>query len=80
MLKDMKEQGVIKELDSSWYSPIMLIRNNVDLHFCVDYRKLDDVTKDCFLLPRIDNTLDMLIRTSTDKSSTCALTTLPSPA
>jgi hypothetical protein len=27
----------------------------------VDYRKLNGVTKkDCFLLPRIDNTLDML--------------------
>jgi hypothetical protein len=27
----------------------------------VDYRKLNDITKkDCFLLPRIDNTPDML--------------------
>jgi hypothetical protein len=31
---------------------------NGELRFCVDYRKLSDVTKkDCFPLPRIDNTL-----------------------
>jgi hypothetical protein len=36
-------------------------KKNGDLRFCVDYRKLNDVTrKDCFPLPRIDNTLDTL--------------------
>jgi hypothetical protein len=30
----------------------------VELRFCVDYRKLKDVTKKgCFQLPRIDDTL-----------------------
>ena len=32
--------------------------------FCVDYRKLNDVTKkDCYPLPRIDDTLDTLAGT-----------------
>jgi hypothetical protein len=34
-------------------------KKNGELHFCVDYRKLNDVTKkDCFPLPRTDDTLD----------------------
>jgi hypothetical protein len=36
-------------------------KKNGDLCFCMDYRKLNDVTKkNCFPLPRIDNTLDTL--------------------
>jgi hypothetical protein len=36
-------------------------RKSRDLHFYVDYRKLN-VTNDCFLLLSIDDTLDMLAR------------------
>jgi hypothetical protein len=45
-----------------WSSLIMLVRNNNrDMRFCVYSRKLNDVTKkDCFPLPRIYDTLDML--------------------
>jgi hypothetical protein len=36
-------------------------KKNGELRFCVDYRKLNDVTKkDCFPLPRIDDTIDTL--------------------
>jgi hypothetical protein len=36
-------------------------KENGDHHFCVDYRKLNDITrKGCFPLPWVDNTLDML--------------------
>jgi hypothetical protein len=35
-------------------------KKNGELRFCVDYRKLDVTTKDCFPLPRIDDTLDTL--------------------
>jgi hypothetical protein len=53
--------GLLKS-DIPWSSPVVLVRKkNGDLRFCVDYRKLNDVTrKDCFPLPRIDDTLDML--------------------
>jgi hypothetical protein len=61
MLEDMKKRGVIEELDSPWSSPVVLIRKNGDLRFCVDYRRLNDVTKkDCFSLSSIDDTLDTL--------------------
>jgi hypothetical protein len=42
--------------------PVVLVRKkNGELRFCVDYRKLNDVTKkDCFPIPRIDDTLDTL--------------------
>jgi hypothetical protein len=62
-LKDMQQCGAIKKLDSSLSSPILIQKMDGDLRFCIDYRKLNDVTRnDCFLLPRIDNTLDMLAR------------------
>jgi hypothetical protein len=62
MIDDMQRRGVIKESDSPWSSPIVLVRKkNGELRFCVDYRKLNDVTKkDSFPLPRIDATLDTL--------------------
>jgi hypothetical protein len=61
MLKDMKEQGVIEESDSPWSSPVVLVwKKNGDFCFCMDYRKLNDITKDCFPFLRIDDTLDML--------------------
>jgi hypothetical protein len=62
MLEDMRWRGVIEESDSPWSFPVVLVRKkNGDLHFCVDYRKLNDVTrKDCFPLPRTDDTLDTL--------------------
>jgi hypothetical protein len=58
----MQRRGVIEESDSPWSSPVILVRKrNGELRFCMDYRKLNDVTKkDCFPLPRIDDTLDKL--------------------
>ncbi|KAJ4430219.1 hypothetical protein ANN_22430 [Periplaneta americana] len=60
-LEGMKARGVIEESYSPWSSPVVLVKKNGDLRFCVDNRRLNDVTKkDCFPLPRIDDTLDTL--------------------
>jgi hypothetical protein len=61
MLEDMQRHGVIEESDSPWLSPVVLVRKkHGELRFCVDYRKLDVTKKDCFPLPRINDTLDTL--------------------
>ena len=61
-LKHMQRIGVIKPSSSPWASPIVLVRKkDGTLRFCVDYRKLNSVTKDdIFPLPCIDDLLDQL--------------------
>lgn len=62
MIKDMKDSNVIEPSFSPWCSPVVLVKKkDGSLRFCVDYRKLNDITKkDSYPLPRIDDTLDML--------------------
>jgi hypothetical protein len=58
----MQRRGVIERSDNPWSSLVVLVRKkNGDMRFCVDYRKLNDITREeYFPLPRIDETLDML--------------------
>ena len=62
MISDMQAQGVIESSTSPWTSPVVLVKKkDGSLRFCVDYRKLNDVTiKDSYPLPRIDETLEAL--------------------
>ena len=61
-ITEMLEQGLIESSTSPWASPIVLVKKkDGNWRFCVDYRKLDDVTrKDSYPLPRIDDTLNRL--------------------
>ncbi|GFT85674.1 retrovirus-related Pol polyprotein from transposon 297 [Trichonephila clavipes] len=55
-VQKMLVEGIVQPSESPWSSPIVLVRR-----FCVDYRKLNSVTKkDVYPLPRIDDTLDCL--------------------
>ena len=46
LLEDMKNKGLIEESDSPWSSPVVLVGKKAgSLRFCVDYRRLNDVTK-----------------------------------
>ena len=58
---EMLTGGQIEPSDNPWSSPVVLVTNkNGGTRFCVDYRRLNDVTvKDAYPLPRIDDTLDM---------------------
>ena len=62
LLNQMLEKDVIEPSASPWASPIVLVqKKDGSTRFCVDYRKVNDVTrKDAYPLPRIDTTLDTL--------------------
>ena len=62
MVEKMLKQGVVKPSHSPWSSPVVLVeKKDGSKRFCVDYRRLNSVTKmDVFPLPRIDDTLDLL--------------------
>ena len=62
MIEKMLEDGVIRPSTSPWAAPIVLVKKkNGTLRLCVDYRKLNSITrKDSFPIPRIDDILDSL--------------------
>ena len=61
-VSNMLKQDIIKVSSSPWSSPVVLVRKkDGSTRFCVDYRKLNAVTKkDSYPLPRIDDALDAL--------------------
>ena len=61
-LDQMLEQGVIEPSYSPWASPICMVRKkDGSLRFCVDYRKLNAVTKaDAFPVPHMGDCLSTL--------------------
>ena len=62
LLNEMLEKEVVEPSTSPWDSPIVFVKKKGgSTRFCVDFRKLNNVTrKDAYPLPRIDTTLDTL--------------------
>ncbi|GBM13959.1 Transposon Ty3-I Gag-Pol polyprotein [Araneus ventricosus] len=66
LVKEIVNNGVwlTRESSGSWASPIVVVeKKDGSIRFCVDYRKLNEITKKTVMpLPRIDATLDALDR------------------
>ena len=58
----MLDKNIISPSQSPWSSPVILVwKKDGSLRFCVDYCKVNSVTrKDAYPLSRIDDTLDTL--------------------
>ncbi|GBL72224.1 Retrovirus-related Pol polyprotein from transposon 412 [Araneus ventricosus] len=57
LVKEMVDNGIVEESSGPWASPIVLVKKkDGSTRFCVDYRKLNEITKkDSYPLPRIDD-------------------------
>ena len=55
----------MKESVSNWSSPVVLVKKDGSYRFCVDFRKVNKVTKvDCFPVPLVADALYSLAGTS----------------
>ncbi|UYV71409.1 hypothetical protein LAZ67_8003042, partial [Cordylochernes scorpioides] len=61
-IDEMLRDGIIRPSSSPWSFPVILVKKRDGKYrFCVDYRKLNDVTvKDVYPIPRIDDVMDTL--------------------
>lgn len=61
-VQEMLDANIIEPSTSAWGFPVVLVRKRTnDIRFCVDYRRLNSVTKrDSFPLPNISDSLDLL--------------------
>ena len=59
-INDMEQRGIIRKSMSPWASPVVVVdKKDGTKRFCVDYRRLNKVTKlDKYPLPRIDELLE----------------------
>ena len=62
LVNDMLKQQVVQPSTSAWASPVVLVpKKDGTLRFCVDYRRINAVTKkDVYPLPRVDDILETL--------------------
>jgi reverse transcriptase-like protein len=61
----MLKEGIILTTSSPWTSPVVLVKQKDKTWICIDYRKLNAITKkDNYTLLQIDDLLDMLKNSS----------------
>ena len=62
VMQDMIDKNLIEPSTSPWASPVVLVKKDGSLRFCIDYRRVNDLTINtcAYPLPRIDSTLEHL--------------------
>ena len=65
-LEKMQRAGIIEPSESPWASPVMMVpKKGGEWCFCLDYRRLNDITKkDSYPLPCVDECLDLVAGSS----------------
>jgi hypothetical protein len=61
-VNEMLETGIIKESNTDWHSPVILVeKKNGEKRFVIDFRDLNHVTKPmAYPLPRLDDVIDAI--------------------
>ena len=60
-IDDLLKANIISPSRSPWSSPVLLVPKGEGYRMCIDYRKLNAVTrKEIYALPRVDDVLDAL--------------------
>ena len=58
-LEEMLECGIIEPSTSDWSSPLVTVKKDGSLHLCVDYQRLNSVSKmDAYPMPRVEDLID----------------------
>lgn len=74
-IKEMLQYGIIRESNSPWSSPIIIVKKKDGKpRFCIDYRKLNAITiSDPFPIPKIETILERISQKGTKWFSTIDL-------
>jgi transposase InsO family protein len=61
---DLVEKGIVEPTNTSaWSSPVVLVMQKGKVRFCIDYRRLNEVTiKDVYPMHRVQETIDALAK------------------
>ena len=60
-VETMLAEGIIEPCTSEWASPVVVVKKDNTIRLCVDYRRLNAVTRvDAYPMPRVDDILDQV--------------------